>query len=115
MPRKCHRCGNEGHRERNCPRKRLLRVVPDPEPRPASSSSTASDPWDLSCQARIQGADLSDAYAYWDTSAPLVSIYEAWDGPAVGAESPAKIAREMRLRTEAARQVAESRAARGVL
>ena len=107
----CHRCQREGHLKRDCPRTRL-QVVTGPEPRPATAPEV-SDPWDLSHQPRIQGADLSDAYAYWDTSAPLVSIYEAWDGP--GAESPAKIAREMRLRAEAARQVAESRAARGML
>jgi hypothetical protein len=45
---------------------------------------------------------------YWDTTAPLVSIYEAWDGP----DTPARVARDVRLRTLAAEQVAESRAER---
>ena len=106
MPRQCHRCGGEGHRERNCPRKHL-RAVPAPAPE-------VSDPLDLSHQPRInQEPDLSSVRAYWDTTAPLVPIEEAWWGRR--AESPAEIAREMRLRAEAARQVEESRAARGVL
>lgn len=111
MSRKwCHRCQKEGHLKRDCPRGRL-RVMTGPEPEPAPVPEV-SDPWDLSHQPRInQQPDLSAVYAYWDTSLPLVSIYEAWDGP----ESPAAIAREMRLRAEAARQVAESRAAREVL
>lgn len=114
MPRKCHRCGGEGHRERNCPRKRRLHVVPDPEPRASAPAPAVSDPWDLSHQPLDTGKpDLSAAYAYWDTTAPLVPIEVAWDGP--GAETPAQIARDVRLRAEAARQVAESRAARGVL
>lgn len=57
--------------------------------------------------------DLSSAHAYWDTTAPLVPIEEAWWGREP--ESPARIARETRLRAEAARQVAESRDARRVL
>lgn len=48
---------------------------------------------------------------YWDTHEPLVSIYEAWDGP--GPDSPSRVARDVRLRTEAARQVEESRRERG--
>lgn len=117
MARKwCHRCQQQGHVKRDCPRGRL-RVVPGPGASPAppvAENSQVSDPWDLSHQPRInQQPDLSAAHAYWDTAAPLVSIYEAWDGP--GAESPAEIAREMRLRAMAARQVEESRAARGVL
>ena len=112
----CYRCGGEGHRKRDCPRPRL-RVVPDPEAAPvpaAAPEPVVADPWDLSCQPRInQNPDLSAAHAYWDTSEPLVSIHEAWAGP--GRKNPAKIAREMRLRAEAARQVAESRAAREIL
>lgn len=110
MSRKCYRCGSADHLKRDCPRNRL-HVVTGPEPVPAPE---ASDPWDLSHQPLSTGKpDLSAAYAYWDTAAPPVPIEVAWDGP--GAESPAQIARDVRLRTEAARQVAESRAARGVL
>ena len=51
--------------------------------------------------------DISGLLAYWDRTAPLPP-------PSVStSESPAKIAREVRLRTEAARQVEESRRERG--
>ena len=94
MARRCYRCQQEGHLKRDCPRNRL-RVVAGPEPQPEPAP------------------DMTAAHAYWDTHFPLVSIGEAWWGRP--AESPAAIARDVRLRTEAARQVAESRAARGVL
>jgi hypothetical protein len=50
--------------------------------------------------------DISGLLAYWDRVAPLPA-------PSVSPDSPAKIAREVRLRTEAARQVEESRRERG--
>jgi hypothetical protein len=50
--------------------------------------------------------DISGLLAYWDRTAPLPA-------PSVSPDSPAKIAREVRLRTEAARQVEESRRERG--
>ena len=53
---------------------------------------------------------------YWDTSGPLVPIEDAWHGTGLAhdaADSPRKVARDVRLRTMAAAQVAESRAERG--
>ena len=59
--------------------------------------------------------DISELLAYWDTTAPLVPIEDAWHGTgqAVRHETTARIARDIRLRTEAARQVYESRLERG--
>ena len=54
-------------------------------------------------------------HAYWDQVAPLPPIAAAWAAPRAAApRTPAQIAREVRLMTLAAEQVAESRAARGV-
>ena len=70
---------------------RKLELVPDPEPVP-------------------------DMNAYWDGIAPLPSPADDWSRPRTDApRTPAQIAREVRLMGLAAEQVAESRAARGVL
>jgi hypothetical protein len=59
---------------------------------------------------------IGAALDYWDQVAPLPPGAAAWAAPRTRREqTPAEIAREMRLRAEAARQVAESRAARQVL
>jgi len=60
---------------------------------------------------------IKDLLAYWDEVAPLPPPEAAWQQPASSArdDTPAAIAREVRLRTLAAQQVAESRAARAVL
>jgi hypothetical protein len=50
---------------------------------------------------------------YWDTTAPLVPIEDAWHGTGQAHDTPARVARDVRLRTLAAQQVAESRAERG--
>lgn len=52
--------------------------------------------------------DISGLLAYWDRTAPLPA-----PSSVSTSESPATIARELRLRTEAARQVEESRRERG--
>jgi len=60
--------------------------------------------------------DISELLAYWDRVAPLPPPDQAWAAPAPPRrDSPARIARELRLRAEAARQVQESRQARGVI
>ena len=60
--------------------------------------------------------DLSSLLAFWDEMWPLPDPATAHLAPRpVRVESPAKIAREVRLRQLAAEQVAESRAARGVI
>lgn len=53
--------------------------------------------------------DISGLLAYWDRTAPLTPL----GAPEIIAHTPAAIAREVRLRTEAARQVEESRRERG--
>ena len=60
--------------------------------------------------------DLAGLLAFWDEMWPLPDPATAHLAPRpVRVESPAKIAREVRLRQLAAEQVAESRAARGVI
>jgi len=60
--------------------------------------------------------DISELLAYWDRIAPLPPADHAWAAPAPPRrDSPARIARELRLRLEAARQVEKSRQARGVI
>ena len=103
MARKCYRCGSADHLKRDCPRNRLHVVA-------APDSSIVNPELEL---AQVRPPDMAAAHAYWDTTAPLVPIEEAWWGRKP--ESTAASARDVRLRTEAARQVEESRAARGVL
>ena len=115
MKRKCFRCKSEDHRYADCPRnpRNRLRVVPDlpPEPDPVPEPVPDMDAyWDGTAP------DLTAAHAWWDQVTPLPPPAAAWAAPRARREqAPAEIAREMRLRAEAARQVAESRAARGVL
>ena len=112
MTVKCWRCGKPGHFAADCwkaERARRLHAVPEPAAEPAAEPDMDAY-WDGTAPA------LSAAHAYWDQVAPLPPVAAAWAAPRAAApRTPAQIAREVRLMTLAAEQVAESRAARGVL
>jgi hypothetical protein len=104
--RKCFQCQSPEHLYRDCPqksqRRARLRAVPDltPDPAPGGDGRGPDGTY----------TGIGGLLAYYERTAPLSSLAAlASRRP----DSPAAIAREVRLRAEAARQVRESRLERG--